>query len=1015
MKPISLSMQAFGPFAQTETIHFEKLGSNPLFLINGPTGSGKTSILDAICFALYGETTGNERQGIQMRCDMASPELPTEVTLVFSLHGKTYRVTRSPEQEAPKARGEGMTLKKHSAFLYDVSTQELLITSKTGQVKSEVANIIGLSETQFRQVMVLPQGKFRELLLASSKEREEIFGQLFQTDIYKKIEFALKDKASQISKEKNEFDNQIRGALQVAEVSSQAELMSKHEVLSQQFNTAKSAEQNALEQLNLVKTNRQKAEVLSQSFRQKEQAQQALMQHKQGVERVKEFERRLDLSKHANKLTLPFANVQAATKQVEDLSQKITQLVVGVQTATVSEKEKAEALKLAKLEEATLPQLRERLYSLEGLKGQFAEKISLEKAIAEGKKLQIQHEQTFTKYQAFKEQLAAEATQAQQALEQAKIDVAKISAIQAEIQQKQRLVQDLERFAALQQTLHQQNAQVAGKQDLVNQAQHHLQQMVNHADTLELSWHNAQAAVLAQRLQQGQACPVCGSHEHPMPATFAGEQVTKEQVQFARNQALDAQSSLHKVSSELEQHNVLIAQYQQQLNQLGSELGERAQLPSGDIQSEIAILSQQSQSLQLINVEQMTEHVNRLHERCADGESKIIALQNQIAVNDSTVLANNAQLAKVIAALGNEFHELIQLEQAIALIAKNIEGVVNGLDTANASYQQALIAKTQAENELNTHQQLLNDAQEKHEQMQNEWQNSLQGSVFEDESHFIQNKASEQDQHVWQQEVEAFKQKQTQLEQTLADLNLALQDKIKPDLSAITDQLTHAQQTYDIERQKLDNARSLMEKIESVRKQIIGLHEKNAKLEADYKVFGTLYDVASGKTGSRISLHRFVLGVLLDDVLIQASQRLSLMSKGRYMLARKTEGFKGAAGRGLDLMVEDGYTGKSRDVATLSGGESFMAALALALGLSDVVQSYSGGIRLDTLFIDEGFGSLDPESLDLAVQTLVDLQQTGRMIGVISHVSELKEQMAQRIDVTPSRHGSTVSITSLTS
>ncbi|MDG2681397.1 SMC family ATPase, partial [Vibrio parahaemolyticus] len=187
---------------------------------------------------------------------------------------------------------------------------------------------------------------------------------------------------------------------------------------------------------------------------------------------------------------------------------------------------------------------------------------------------------------------------------------------------------------------------------------------------------------------------------------------------------------------------------------------------------------------------------------------------------------------------------------------------------------------------------------------------------------------------------------------------------------------------------------------------------KNRKLEEEYKVFGTLYDVASGKTGSRISLHRFVLGVLLDDVLIQASQRLSLMSKGRYILARKTEGFKGAAGRGLDLVVEDGYTGKMRDVATLSGGESFMAALALALGLSDVVQSYSGGIRLDTLFIDEGFGSLDPESLDLAIQTLVDLQQTGRMIGVISHVSELKEQMALRIDVEPSRFGSTVSVKS---
>jgi exonuclease SbcC len=286
----------------------------------------------------------------------------------------------------------------------------------------------------------------------------------------------------------------------------------------------------------------------------------------------------------------------------------------------------------------------------------------------------------------------------------------------------------------------------------------------------------------------------------------------------------------------------------------------------------------------------------------------------------------------------------------------------------------------------------------------------LAASAFEDDNAFIQSKATEQELQAWQSEIDQFKEKQTQLEQTISDLNQALAEKELPNIDLITENFKEAEVAYNNERKILDDARALHEKLSGVRKQIETLHEKNEKLEEAYKIFGTLFDVASGKTGSRISLHRFVLGVLLDDVLIQASQRLSLMSKGRYRLERKTEGFKGSAGRGLDLMVEDGYTGKVRDVATLSGGESFMAALALALGLSDVVQSYSGGIRLETLFIDEGFGSLDPESLELAVQTLVDLQQSGRMIGVISHVSELKEQMAQRIDVMPARTGSTVSV-----
>ena len=198
--------------------------------------------------------------------------------------------------------------------------------------------------------------------------------------------------------------------------------------------------------------------------------------------------------------------------------------------------------------------------------------------------------------------------------------------------------------------------------------------------------------------------------------------------------------------------------------------------------------------------------------------------------------------------------------------------------------------------------------------------------------------------------------------------------------------------------------RSKMDALTSVKEKIAILHIKNEALEQEYQVFGTLSDIANGKTGAKVSLHRFVLGVLLDDVLIQASMRLQIMSKGRYLLKRKEDRAKGNVGSGLDLMVEDGYTGKWRDVATLSGGESFMAALSLALGLSDVVQSYSGGIKLDTLFIDEGFGSLDPESLDLAIQTLVDLQQGGRTIGIISHVSELKEQIALRIDVDVARN-----------
>nr|WP_321274023.1 SMC family ATPase [uncultured Vibrio sp.] len=1012
MKPIKLTMQAFGPFAKTETIDFEKLGSNPLFLINGPTGSGKTSILDAICFALYGETTGNERLGIQMRCDLAAVDLPTEVTLEFSLHNKVYRVVRSPEQEAPKARGDGMTVRKHMASLYELGDSEKLITSKTTQVKTEITNIIGLTETQFRQVMVLPQGKFRELLLASSKDREEIFGQLFQTDIYKRIEYALKDKASAISKAKNEFDNQIRGALQVAGVSSEEELGVQRETISTQLEEEKKSEQASLEVLNSIKSELQKAQALAGEFTRREQAEVALKTHLENTEAIAVRQDQLDTAKSASKIELQYVALQNAKAQSQQLSEKITTLSQNLTEATNVVTGKEAELKTAKQNVEQVPQLTQLQFNLEVMKEKLIEKSDLEAKIANGLQQKQQFETKLQQYVSLKDKLTLDAQQGQKNLDQARVDVALVGSIEAEIKQKQRLLQDVQKLVSLKQEYAKHDTLTADKQqkvELANQTYLKAQQL---ADRLELKWHNAQAAVLAQRLQTGEACPVCGSCEHPHPAQFSEEEVTKEQVQTARAQEREAQASYNQLSNQLEQHHVVARQYQKQVDELSQELGEHAKTEVITIQAELQLANEKLQKLTAIDIAELEKNVEQLNQRCIVGETKINELKNQMAGNESTIKANQGQLSKLLENLDPKYSSVEILAEEITQIKAQIKRLNERLEAAQSQLQQATLAKSDIESQLTTNKQWLAESEQKLNEAQTNWQKALNDSRFDDEASYLECKATEQELQAWQKEIDEFKQVQIKLEQTLYDLNQVLKDQEKPDLEAINARLNAQQQHYVDSRNKLDSVRSTFERIEKVRDDIAALHDKNSKLEAEYKVFGTLYDVASGKTGSRISLHRFVLGVLLDDVLIQSSQRLSLMSKGRYILARKTEGFKGAAGRGLDLVVEDGYTGKMRDVATLSGGESFMAALALALGLSDVVQSYSGGIRLDTLFIDEGFGSLDPESLDLAIQTLVDLQQTGRMIGVISHVSELKEQMAQRIDVEPSRIGSTVSVKS---
>ncbi len=312
---------------------------------------------------------------------------------------------------------------------------------------------------------------------------------------------------------------------------------------------------------------------------------------------------------------------------------------------------------------------------------------------------------------------------------------------------------------------------------------------------------------------------------------------------------------------------------------------------------------------------------------------------------------------------------------------------------------------------LNSYQQQLTAMQALCHEAQDNWKKTLLASDFADEASFLKVQMEQSRQNELEHEIQQFYNELSSISGVVREQEQQLADKIPPDLQRLQAQLDKQRVCWEQADAAWRKLQSRCNELAAVRDKLAKAYTIYAELEASYKVYGTLSEVANGRTGNKISLQRFVLSVLLDDVLIEASHRLSLMSKGRYQLVRKEERARGNKASGLELEVEDAYTGKTRSVATLSGGESFMAALSLALGLSDVVQAYAGGIKLDTLFIDEGFGGLDMESLDLAIKALIDLQSSGRMIGIISHVSELKEQMALRLDIISSRQGSSVQLT----
>jgi exonuclease SbcC len=1015
MRPIILSLQAFGPFAATERVNFETFGVAPLFLINGPTGAGKSSLLDAICYALYGQTTGSERTGEQMRCDYADQTLPTEVQYLFELRGERYRVERSPEQLIPKKRGDGTTKQSHKAALYHLQHDgEKLLASRPQVVNKTITELLGLEVTQFRQVMVLPQGKFRELLTATSKERELIFGQLFQTSIYSDIERALYDQAATIRSAKQAYDQQMAGILSNVNVDDESQLNlilseANHRLVSLAEELAHSGKQ-----LDTAKVEHSAAVTLHQrylTYQQVIKEQSIHGQHAEAIDRLRA--QRLRAAK-ANTIYPHYQSLQRAEHQCALLKQRVADSERAFQERQAEVRlveSQRDEIDRQYRKIATLNQIQ---YQLEQYRKQVAELQAqrlavdmVEKKIATHHDLILNVErQLMQSQQAFNE--------SEKHLEWQKNQLESLSHKQTE---HQRLTQQL--------SLHDKKIELAKR--LINatsitnrcMTQHQQQQNTTAkakiaATKLELAWYLNQAADLAKQLNPGEPCPVCGSADHPNLAQFTGKAVSKADVDIAK-QYLDDCYVKEQVAL-TERHTAELAQQklQQQLDganeQLLLDLDDEAQRVK--VQQQVADLAEQLTTLRLIDIESLEQDVlkkrvkfEQFMQQKQQADELAVALGRELVEHQTTLRDRENTVPdefKIPGALETRLTDnhaqITQIEQAKQRFDEEINRC------------QHLVAAAQAVLE-NDH-MALSANQKQQDQARAAWLGALSSSDFTRQDHALAAYMDQASMDKLDGEISAYDGRTRELQGKISTLEQDLAHKKEPDVVGIATTLSLKEQEYNQIKERYSEARSFLDRLDSIKNQLQGLKKSNAELEKQYQILGTLSDVANGRTGAKVSLHRFVLGVLLDDVLIQATQRLQRMSRGRYQLLRKSERSKGNAGSGLDLLVEDSYSGKCRDVATLSGGESFMAALALALGLSDVVQSYSGGIQLDTLFIDEGFGSLDPDSLDLAIDMLVQLRAGGRTIGIISHVTELKEQIDMRLDISVARQGSTITAVS---
>lgn len=1000
MRPERLTLRAFGPFAEEQTIDFTALAGRTMFVISGNTGAGKTTIFDALTFALYGETSGGEREMTDLRSHFARPDVKTEVELEFLLKGERYRVIRQPSQPHPVNK----TDYAHEAELarFDGTAWQPLAV-KIPEVKQRVQSLLQLDHKQFSQILLLPQNKFRELLMAESKDKLQILKQLFKTEQYGEFQQRLHRKALDLAAAIKETKTKQLAKLE--ELPLEVDWVNQNETtirsvtaellasLDETITAAKTVEQQARQDVNQV----------SERFRQAEQLEQAFVEH----ERLSRLEQELAV-------TLPDITRQANRYEIATRAAAIT----GRYDAFLSEQQTVVRLETAQT------QLTSELTTLQGrldqITGQAEQLASREQEIRDGAR---RIDQIETELKQLREQEHLQQKQKKLAEDVARLNPqallteretkrAERTRIQAElatladVSDTQLTLQE-RRFSL--QTLEQKRLEWQRSETEREQLIERGTRVRKEKEAAETAYAEGRrkermqlASELAEHLHDGEACPVCGSREHPEPAV----KTQLDDVEALHQLYLKSQTA----HQELQATYRTLAERKQQLERDIMTLGQEQTLPT---------------ELDLIRSE-----INRLvaaEAKQKQQQDKKRQLEQRLRTLETELETLTSQIDQQLASQGKLELELARLE---ALLTKAggpsaskgvLEQEQQTLQAKQTQYETDRATVDQQKNQLNREvaerqgrlQHITEEATTHaaaRTQAKADLEQALSEEHFETLEQFEQARLSRQEMQQLAAMLEADRVKRQEVTTGLERLKQQINAAARPDLAQLrtlvetaegrlaeaTDQRVGAEKEHIHVKQLIDAWATLQQTIEVE--------------DARYGIIGELARVGVGENAQRMTFETYVQTAYFDEILQAANRHLKEMTSGRFQLERKTEAGKGLKKYGLDLNVFDAYTSQTRHVKTLSGGESFKASLALALGLSEVVQEASGGVSLETMFIDEGFGTLDPESLEQAIETLLSIQASGRMVGIISHVQELKSRVDAKIEVTQGKTGSTIQL-----
>ncbi len=1019
MRPIELTMNAFGPFKEKVTLDFTRFEQQNTFLVSGPTGSGKTTIFDAISYVLYGEASGTMREVDGLKSTHATDEDLCYVHFTFEVRGEVYTIQRAPTQRAPGKTGKPINYQSTVHMEYGDDK----VLSKVSEVEDKINSVLGMNADQFHQIVLLPQGEFRKMLDSSSKEKTEIFRDIFKTHPLENFQEKLKENKKEIEKDYESNEKLVDQVLnrieaepyeELREAVSRKDLPKVQKELEFALNQEKDQEREKEEALQSLAGRVKEHEALIRDLTEKDQLEKEAAELKEKEADIREREAALSRNETAEKLQEEEQRYQDALHSEKDSKNRLAKSKEALDE-TMKELQASQATyEKVQKEYDKLPVYREELSKTEE---ELRNKINIEETEAECDQLQREH----TKQAELKENLENNIEINEEKEKEILAEEKKLKALEKDKEIKNKIYSKEEkRFAKLKERLKQFDKwkQVVEEHKVAieeYQEKEEAYREENEAyDRLFTQYKRNAAGILASDLQKNKACPVCGSCDHPQIAVLSDHDVSEEAVRKQEEKRQAASQAFSAVGSAMEQKQKAIIAFSVELEVAESDREaeyEKTKMDCEESEQNLAYLQEE--------IEHLSEELSKKDEIASKKEAyhdEKSKLKVEIA-EASTIMKENKKKLDTLEGRLTELEEKTgtvskrELEEKFEEIKEKIEIIERDYKKEGEQHQQLVTTRASLESavqggqeDVERHTELLSDRKRAFEKMLAE--SSL-------ESDYVKHLLDTDRVSSFEEEINEYNSKKIINENSLDKIEKALETRDHlQEREAYEQELETLQERKELLSEEKQKNAIRLDQYETSAKELKELSERGNDLQEKYGRYEELARLANGssKVTDYISFERYVLGIYFDDILRAANLRFERMSNHRYQLRRKKEAGKGAGAKGLDLEVMDQQTGTRRDVSTLSGGESFEASLSLAMGMSDVLQSQQGGVSVDTLFIDEGFGTLDSEALDNAIEILMDLNGEGRLIGIISHVEELKIRIPSQIEVKKENEGSSARI-----